>query len=257
MTGTRNPQQDGSIQAMLRDSGLEDAVELRSTLEKLQTLVPDEAPVPRSDLAALLTAGVPAVTGAPAEAGAPADTDTGTTTASVPNLADRRNRKRRMALIGGAVVGAMSLGAGAVAASSQDFRENLGHTFTVIFKPGAPTPTPAPAPKPAGTAPTDIPAAQWPVPVETSPARTAPAPAAAAPGAAVPAPPSPVATVPAPQHPAPALTPPAVGRDGVLPTPDKRPAVPGFQGKNGRGIPVSPLPTVPGVPEVPSTVPGS
>jgi hypothetical protein len=38
MTGTRDPQQDGSIQAMLRDSGLEAAAELRSSLEELRAL---------------------------------------------------------------------------------------------------------------------------------------------------------------------------------------------------------------------------
>jgi hypothetical protein len=59
MTGTREPQQDGSIQAMLRDSGLESATELRSTLEGLQALVPDQAPAPRADLAALLAGGPP------------------------------------------------------------------------------------------------------------------------------------------------------------------------------------------------------
>ena len=59
MTGTREPQQDGSIQAMLRDSGLEASTELRSSLEELRALVPDRAPAPRADLAALLAAGAP------------------------------------------------------------------------------------------------------------------------------------------------------------------------------------------------------
>ena len=40
MTGTRDTQQDGSIQAMLRDSGLEAAPELRNTLEQLKALGP-------------------------------------------------------------------------------------------------------------------------------------------------------------------------------------------------------------------------
>ena len=59
MTGTRDPQQDGSIHAMLGDSGLESAAELRSALEQLRAVVPDAAPAPRADLAALLAAGQP------------------------------------------------------------------------------------------------------------------------------------------------------------------------------------------------------
>ena len=57
MTGTRDPQQDGSIHAMLCDSGLESAAELRSALEQLRTVVPDESPAPRPELAALLAGG--------------------------------------------------------------------------------------------------------------------------------------------------------------------------------------------------------
>ena len=63
MTGTRDPQQDGTIQAMLGDSGLESAAELRSALEQLRAVVPDAAPAPRADLAALLAAGTAGATG--------------------------------------------------------------------------------------------------------------------------------------------------------------------------------------------------
>lgn len=238
MTGTRNPQQDGSIQEMLRDSGLEAATELRGTLEQLQTFVPDEAPAPRGDLAALLGAGSPAAAG----------------TAGVTSLAARRGRKRRLALIGGAVVGAMSLGAGAVAASSQDFREGVGHTFTVIFHPSAPTPAPAPA----RTGPADIPPVPVPAPAPAKASAPATVPAGAAPGT-----PSAAASAPAAEHPVPAVTPPATGRGGVLPTPGQRPVTPRFPGQNGnpgqngRGVPSSPLPTVPAIPELPSTSSGS
>jgi len=75
-------------------------------------------------------------------------------------LAGRRGRKRRLAIVGGAVVGAMTLGAGAVAASSEDFRESVNHTVGVIFQPSGETPDVAP--KPAKPAPTDIPAAPAP-----------------------------------------------------------------------------------------------
>ena len=172
MTGTREPQQDGSIHAMLRDSGLESSTELRGSLEELRSLVPDRAPAPRADLAALLAAGIGAA-GSPAAAtvpttatavlplvvSAPEPTDEALP-AGVSSLAERRGLKRRLAIVGGAVVGAMTLGAGAVAASSEDFRESVNHTVGVIFQPSGETPDVAP--KPAKPAPTDIPAAPAP-----------------------------------------------------------------------------------------------
>lgn len=247
MTGTRKPQQDGSIQAMLRDSGLESATELRSTLEGLQALVPDQAPAPRADLAALLAAGASAA-GASAAADPAADRSEAagdTLPAGVVSLADRRRgSKRRMALIGGAVVGAMTLGAGAVAASSQDFRDTVGHSFGVIFHPAAPSP----APTSGRTTPSDLPAAPAQVPVQP--------PAGTTPATPLPAPSSATAPARAQTHPAPAATPPAVGRGGALPTPGQRPATPGFPGQPGKGIPVSPLPTVPAIPEFPTDVTG-
>ena len=230
MTGTRDPQQDGSIQAMLRDSGLEAAAELRSTLEQLQALVPEQAPAPRADLAALLSAG-----SADAVARSADDLPAG-----VSSLADRRRgHKRRMALVGGAVIGAMSLGAGAVAASSHDFRENVGHTLGVIFHPAAPSRTPAPS----GGTPSDLPAAPVPVPAGTSPSLSGPA-APSAPAAAQ-----------VPKHAGPLATPPAVGRGGILSTPGHRPVKPGSQGQNGRGLVTGPLPTSPALPGLPTAFP--
>jgi hypothetical protein len=241
MTGTRNPQQDGSIQAMLRDSGLEAATELRSTLEQLHALVPEQAPEPRADLAALLAAGSASTVGGTAP-------DAAVLPAGVTSLADRRRgRRRRMALVGGAVVGAMSLGAGAVAASSQDFREHVGRTFDVIFQPAVPTPSHVPAPTQGAVQPSpdDIPA----IPAAPVPAGTAtPAPAA----------PSPAGSVQAPGRSGPVATPPAVGRGGALPAPPQRPVLPvlpGLPGQHGKGLPGSPLPTVPAIPELPTTRP--
>ncbi|WP_346958600.1 hypothetical protein [uncultured Arthrobacter sp.] len=243
MTGTRNPQQDGSIQAMLRDSGLDAAGELRSTLEQLQALVPEQAPEPRADLAALLAAGSAAGSASPA-ADSHAEPGTGDLPTGVSSLADRRRaRKRRMALIGGAVVGAMSLGAGAVAASSHDFRENVGHTLGVIFQPAAPVRTPAPSSPTPSDLPA-VPAAPAPVPAGTSPAAVASAAA-----------PSPEATVKAPKHGGAAATPPAVGRGGSLPTPDRRPVTPRLPGENGRRAAPSPLPAVPSLPGLPTPAP--
>ena len=185
MTGTREPQQDGSIQAMLRDSGLEASTELRSSLEELRALVPDQAPAPRADLAALLAAGAPGfsapgsaaggssattTTAMPAVASAP-DHSNEALPAGVTSLAERRGRKRRLAIVGGAVVGAMTLGAGAVAASSGDFRESVNHTVGMIFQPSGETPDVAP--EPAKPSPADIPAA--PVPSKATGATTPPA----------------------------------------------------------------------------------
>lgn len=254
MTGTHEPQQDGSIQAMLRDSGLEGSTELRSSLEELRALVPDRAPAPRADLAGLLSAGAPGFSASTSSAaGSPATTTTAMPTvasaldhtdealpAGVTSLAERRGRKRRLAIVGGAVVGAMTLGAGAVAAASGDFRESINHTVGIIFQPSGKTPDVAP--EPAKPSPADIPAA--PVPSKPSGATTTPTedgvPQAPESDAAVPAKPG-------------AATPPAVGRGGVLPAPPKRPVTPGIPGLPGpggdRGLPSNPLPepTLPGV----------
>ena len=260
MTGTREPQQDGSIQAMLRDSGLEASTELRSSLEELRALVPDRAPAPRADLAALLANGAPGfsapgsaaggssattTTAMPAVASAP-DHSNEALPAGVTSLAERRGRKRRLAIVGGAVVGAMTLGAGAVAASSGDFRESVNHTVGMIFQPSGETPDVAP--EPAKPSPADIPAA--PVPSKATGATTPPA------ADAVPQAPGSAAAVPAKPG---ADTPPAVGRGGVLPTPPQRrvtPGIPGLPGTGGeRRLPTNPLPepTLPGVlPTIPA-----
>lgn len=238
MTGTREPQQDGSIHAMLRDSGLESSTELRGSLEELRSLVPDRAPAPRADLAALLAAGAPAAgtvpttatTVLPLVASAPEPTDDALP-AGVSSLAERRGHKRRLAIVGGAVVGAMTLGAGAVAASSEDFRESVNHTVGVIFQPSGETPDVAP--KPAKPSPTDIPAT--------------PAPSNAAGATAQPTaddvPEAPGSATGGPQKP---TSPPAVGRGGVLPAPPHRPVTPGVPGLPGRGedrvLPTKPLP---------------
>ena len=262
MTGTREPQQDGSIQAMLRDSGLEASIGLRSSLEELRALVPDRAPVPRADLAALLAAGGPGFSVHGSDAGvSTAPTTAMATVASAPDhsdesdeglpagvtsLAERRGRKRRLAIVGGAVVGAMTLGAGAVAASSGDFRESVNHTVGMIFQPSGEAPDVAP--KPAKPSPADIPAA--PVPSKATGATTPPA------ADAVPQTPGSAAEVPAKPG---ADTPPAVGRGGVLPTPPQRPVTPGIPGLPGtggdRGLPANPLPepTLPGeLPTIPA-----
>lgn len=259
MTGTREPQQDGSIQAMLRDSGLEASTELRSSLEELRALVPDRAPAPRADLAALLAAGAPGLSTSGSAAGSSPATTTAIPTvasardhsgeavpAGVTSLAERRGRKRRLAIVGGAVMGAMALGAGAVAAANGDFRESVNQTVGVIFQPSGAAPDVAP--EPATPSPADIPAA--PVPSKPSGATTPPA------GEALPQAPESAAAAPAKPG---APTPPAVGRGGVLPTPPQRPITPGIPGLPGpggdRGLPAHPLPA-PTLPGVLPTLPG-
>lgn len=243
MTGTRKPQQDGSIQAVLRDAGLESAAELRGALENLQALIPDQAPAPRADLAALLAAGAPAAATSDEAVDSVAEPPFPAGVASLAAHRRSRGNRRRMALVGGAVVGAMTLGAGAVAAASQDFRDSVGHTVGSIFQPAGNAP--APAPSTVRPSPSDLPAAPAPAPAP-APAGTVTAPTlqATAPGA-----------VPEPVRPSTSATQPGLGRDvgrtGVLPTPPQRPVTPVIPGADGRGIPVSPLPTVPAIPEVP------
>jgi hypothetical protein len=278
MTGTRDPQQDGSIQAMLSDSGLETAAELRSALEQLRAVVPDQAPPPRADLAALLAGDlVAAPAAAPSVAptvdvGGPSglagdvvpgavETEPDTT---VVSLADRRSgRKRRLAIVGGAVIGAMSLGAGAVAASSEDFRHSVSRTVGVIFQP---TVHPAPATEhvqPSPAAVPDIPAPRATPSVTGSPG----------------VPPAGNATSSAASHGASSngkarpgtapAAPPAAGRDGILPTPGQRPVIPGIPGApgqgdgkgngsgNGKDLPRTPGHVTPTLPDVaPTKVPG-
>ena len=266
MTGTREPQQDGSIQAMLRDSGLEASTKLRSSLEELRALRPDQAPAPRADLAALLSAGAPGFSASEFSAsGSAAGGSSATTTAAVPtvasasdhtdealpvgvtSLAERRGRKRRLAIVGGAVVGAMTLGAGAVAASSGDFRDGVNRTVGIIFQPSGETPDVAP--KPAKPSPADIPAGS-----EPSDAARATTPPTA--DAVPPAPGSPSVVPTKPGAAAPA----AVGRGGLLPTPPRRPVTPGMPAVpglgDGRSLPSKPLPapTLPG--GEPTRIPG-
>jgi len=265
MTGTRDPQQDGTIQAMLGDSGLESAAELRSALEQLRAVVPDAAPAPRADLAALLAAGTAGATGLAAAPDAATTTALPTVAfakndadeslpAGVTSLAGRRGRKRRLAIVGGAVVGAMTLGAGAVAASSEDFRHSVSHTVGVIFQtPGHGTP----APEHVQPSPSSVPA--LPAPAATPGHGTSGTPGADQSGASTRTSSStPGAT--AAGH-APPATPPAVGRDGILPTPGQRPGAPGLPGSpglpGGGGNAGKDLPRVPGhiTPTLPGAVP--
>ena len=61
MSVTPAGREEGEIQAILLDSGLEDDADLRRSLEELRGLAQDSAPQPRADLAALLAHGASAV----------------------------------------------------------------------------------------------------------------------------------------------------------------------------------------------------
>lgn len=147
--------EEGDIQAILQDSGFEEDADLRRSLEELRTFALDGAPQPRSDLQALLTPGVTRLD------------------------LRRRNRKRRMGVVlGAAVVGAMGLGAGAVAAS-EDFRLSVSHAVVKIFEPASQTPAPD-----SHAAPPSLSNVALPVP--PSPAAVTPSPSATPSGTAKP-----------------------------------------------------------------------
>ncbi|MDQ0863274.1 hypothetical protein [Arthrobacter globiformis] len=164
MSVTPAGREEGEIQAILLDSGLEDDADLRRSLEELRGFAHDSAPQPRAELAALLVHGASA-SGGPAQGEAPQ----GAPMRRASNIASlelhRRNRQRRMGfVVGAAVVGAMGLGAGAVAAaSSEDFRNSVGHTVVRIFQPTSDTTAPRP------TSPADVPAAPAPSGAATKP----------------------------------------------------------------------------------------
>lgn len=221
MSVTPTGREDGEIQAILRDSGLEEDADLCRTLDDLRALAQDGPPEPREDLKALLTPGVASLE------------------------LRRRGRHRRMGVVvSAAVVGAMGLGAGAVAASSEDFRQSVGHTVVRFFQPAdeatAPktdmgSPSPAGLPAPAAVSPAPSPTAAAPSPT-TSPATPA--------ARATPAPSSRAAS---------GETPDKAAAARALPT--QLPVVPG-KGTHPQ-LPSKPQPVVPTLPgAVPAPSPG-
>lgn len=253
MSVTPAGREEGEIQAILLDSGLEDDADLRRSLEELRMFGQDPAPRPRADLAELLAHGSPEAGGLPTQV---------MRRASTPDVASldlhRRNRQRRMGLVvGAAVVGAMGLGAGAVAASSEDFRNSVGHTVVRIFQPASESTAPVPTP----TSPADLPAV---------PAPTVAVPQSSATGTAASpsAPATPAQTDPASNGRSNAATPKGsaasqAAAKGQAPTrarPSQLPTVPGTG--LAPKLPGKPLPAVPplpgGVPTVPAKpVPGT
>jgi hypothetical protein len=214
MSAMQLGREDEGIHEMLLDAGLDGAEDLRNSLEELRALALEPAPEPRADLAALLSP-------------------------AVPSLGQRRwSRRRRMAVVGAALAGTMSLGAGAVAAND-DFRRSVsesvsGITQTVgeIFLPPGDAPVQQPAPA--------VPSPSY-VPAEPGQAATAPVPetTAAAP-----------ATV-APAAPGSSWGAPGQGREHAA-SPSARPG--GLPAVPGQGV-APHLPGVPAVPPLPGDLP--
>jgi hypothetical protein len=257
MSVTPAGREEGEIQAILLDSGLEDDADLRRSLEELRGLAHDSAPQPRADLAAMLAHGASA-SGVPAPV---VPSQGGAMRRAASNVASlemhRRNRQRRMGfVVGAAVVGAMGLGAGAVAASSEDFRNSVGHTVVRIFQPTSETTAPTPVP----TSPAGIPAAPAPTVAAPKPSVTG---TAASPSAPV----TPDQTDPAPAKGS-SNSSAANGssRDAAksqAPTPGRPSQLPTVPGTGvAPKLPAKPLPAVPtlpgGMPTVPAKpVPGT
>ncbi|MBB6406654.1 hypothetical protein [Arthrobacter sp. AZCC_0090] len=221
---------DAIIHELLLEAGLADAPALTDSLKALESFASMPAPIPGQALAALLAGtavGVGPVAGVGLAAGTGA-AGTGAATADpaeeypLDELGKRRQlRKHRPAVIGAAVLTAMGLGIGGVAASSSGFSKGTPDFMQSLISDWAPGWTTAPPslvpPAPAGDspkvtthpAPVDLPApAVAPEPV------IAPVPEAAPPPAVEPSP----DVVPSPTDPAEMKDSPkqgTVGRPGV------------------------------------------
>jgi hypothetical protein len=218
MSVTPTGREDGEIQAILLDSGLEEDADLRRSLEELRGMAQVAAPAPRADLAALLTPGVASLE------------------------LRRRNRQRRMGIVvSAAVVGAMGLGAGAVAASSEDFRRSVGHTVENILQPAGRT---APKPDTAPPSPADLP----PVPGPTgSTVPSAPVKAGTA------SPSAPAGAEPGHSN---GSAEPGEGKQTAPDRPAHLPAIPATG--TAPKLPAKPLPSLPSLPpNVPGAVPSA
>ncbi|WP_181038588.1 hypothetical protein [Arthrobacter sp. ZGTC131] len=150
MSVSPSGREEGDIQTILQDSGFEEDTDLRRSLEDLRAFALNGPPEPRADLQALLMPGVTRLD------------------------LRRRTRQRRMGVvIGAAVVGAMGLGAGAVAASGENFRVTVSNAVVKILEPASqaqvPAPEAAPGPPPSNVS---VPPALSPAPVSPSPSAT-------------------------------------------------------------------------------------
>lgn len=224
--------EEGDIQAILQDSGFEEDTDLRRSLEDLRAFALDGPPEPRADLQALLMPGVTRLD------------------------LRRRNRQRRMGIVmGAAVVGAMGLGAGAVAASGEDFRVSVSNAVVKILEPASQARVPNAEAAPALPSDVSVPAALPPAAVSPSPSATPSRSASASKSAR---PQTPASTSPAPGNAAsdhaakPTKTPAPTLRPRPVPA-TRVPATPGAGARPFASL-LPLLPTLPG--GVPDPVPG-
>jgi len=124
-----NADRDKLVSELMLDAGVPGDALLKASLESIAGLSALPAPAPRGELAALL--GVPSV-----------DPDGGTNPDG-DELAGRRRRKHRPAIVAGAVVTAMGLGIGGVAASG-GLQQNSPEFIQSLIAGWAPQGNPAP-----------------------------------------------------------------------------------------------------------------
>lgn len=165
---------DAIIRELMLEAGLTDAPEFADSLKALESFASMPTPVPGPALAAMLAGSAPAV-GPVAEVGAAPGIGTAAgdpmDERPVDELGKRRQlRKHRPVVIGAAVLTAMGLGIGGVAASSSGFSKGTPDFMQSLISGWAPGWTTAPPslvpPAPAGDtpkvtthpAPVDVPA---------------------------------------------------------------------------------------------------
>jgi|GEM_PF-3246482 len=162
---------DKLVSELMLDAGLPGDAPLKAALDSLASLAGVPAPAPRGELAALL--GMPAVDhdgGTDLDGGRDLD---GGTEPEADELAKRRRRKHRPIVIAGAVMTAMGLGIGGVAASG-GLPQNPPEFFNQLIAGWAPRANPAPQSLlPAGPSPdepkvTSVPAPSSPPPPESA-----------------------------------------------------------------------------------------
>lgn len=173
---------DAIILELMLEAGLTDAPELSDSLKALESFASMPAPAPGPALAAMLAGSTPGD-------GSAATTRDSGTSLPLDELAKRRQlRKHRPAVIGAAVLTAMGLGVGGVAAASGGFSKGTPEFMQTLISGWAPAWTTAPPslvpPAPARDSPE---VSTNPAPVDLAPS----APPAAGPSA------DPVAPAPA------------------------------------------------------------
>ncbi|UTT69235.1 hypothetical protein NMQ03_18915 [Arthrobacter sp. DNA4] len=202
MSDTAGSRNQGAVDQLLLEAGMDDDGQLRDALLNLRALAA-EAPAPSADIAALmagtstaattvLPVGVLTATTVLPTAGAAADAGAAQPSPAQPNplkpadeLAARRRAKRRITLTTLSVAASLAARGAVAAASDQGFRDSisqLNHAVTSFVTGSAAAPSgndtkPAPVPGPAGPRPSATSSADA-VPPAPAPAS---APAAAAP----------------------------------------------------------------------------